>query len=294
MFGATLTAMVTPFNEDLSLDLDGAKKLAQYLIANGNDGLVVAGTTGESATLTHDEQIELIGAVREAVPNNPVIAGVGSNNTAAAVELTERAAALGVDGMLHVTPYYNRPSQEGLRNHFTTVAAASDIPVIIYDIPVRTGRKISSDLLMDLFAIPNVVALKDAAGDPAGTADLLRRVDAAGLEITVYSGDDSLTLPLLSVGATGVIGVATHWCAAEMAEMIAAYHKGDVVLARQINQRLLPSFHYETGDLAPNPVPSKVMLNILGQPAGECRPPMGPAPDGLQQAARDLLSGLDR
>lgn len=286
--------MVTPFTEDLSLDLDGAKKLARYLVNNGNDGVVVAGTTGESATLSHDEQIALIAAVREELPDHPVIAGVGSNNTVAAIELTERATELGVDGLLHVTPYYNRPSQEGLRNHFTMVCEASHLPVILYDIPIRTGRKISTEVLLDLLALPNVVGVKDAAGDPAETADLIRRAELAGLDIVVYSGDDSVTLPLLAVGGTGVIGVATHWCGAEMAEMIAAYQKGDVQLARQLNARMIPSYQFETGDVAPNPVPSKVMLNLMGVPVGECRPPMGPVPDGLQTAARDVLSGLDR
>lgn len=294
MFGATLTAMVTPFSEDLSLDLDGAQKLANYLVENGNDGVVVAGTTGESATLSHQEQIDLIAAVKDALPHNPVIAGVGSNNTSAALDLTERAAEVGADGLLHVTPYYNRPSQEGLRQHFTTVCSATDLPVILYDIPGRTGRKISSDLLLDLFALPTVAGLKDAAGDPAETAEVIRRAEQQGLEISVYSGDDSITLPLLSVGAVGVIGVATHWVGAEMAEMIAAYRKGDVDLARQINARLIPSYNFETSDLAPNPVPSKVMMNLLGVSVGDCRSPLGPTPDGLDALAREVLAGLDR
>ncbi|MGI9609683.1 MAG: dihydrodipicolinate synthase family protein, partial [Acidimicrobiia bacterium] len=214
--------------------------------------------------------------------------------TSAALDLTERAAQVGADGLLHVTPYYNRPSQEGLRRHFTTVCEATELPVILYDIPVRTGRKISSDLLLDLFALPTVAGLKDAAGDPAETADVIRRAEQQGLEISVYSGDDSVTLPLLAVGAIGVIGVATHWAGAEMAEMIAAYRKGDVELAQQINARLIPSYNYETGDLAPNPVPSKVLMNLLGVDVGECRSPMGPAPDGLEAEAREVLAGLDR
>ncbi len=294
MFGATLTAMVTPFKDDMSLDLDGAQMLARYLVDNGNDGVVVAGTTGESPALSHAEQIDLIDAVKQALPDNAVVAGVGSNNTAAALDLTERAAAVGADGLLHVTPYYNRPSQEGLREHFTTVSSATDLPVLLYDIPIRTGRKISSDLLLDLLALPTVVGIKDAAGDPSETADVIRRAEAEGLEVHVYSGDDSLTLPLLAVGAVGVIGVATHWAGAEMAEMIAAYSKGDVALARQINARLIPSYDYETGDLAPNPVPTKVMMNLLGVPVGRCRPPMGPIPAGVDEAAGVVLAGLDR
>ncbi len=294
MFGSTLTAMVTPFADDLSLDLGRAQELAKFLVEHGNDGVVVAGTTGESATLTHDEQVDLIAAVREAIPNHAVVAGAGSNSTASAIELTERATELGVDGLLHVTPYYNRPSQEGLRRHFSTVAEATDLPIILYDIPIRTGRKISTDLLVDLLAIPNISGLKDAAGNPAETADVIRRTRLDGHDVSVYSGDDGMTLPLLAVGAVGVIGVATHWCGAEMAEMIAAFTKGDVELARHLNARLIPSFHYETGDVAPNPIPSKVMLNLLGVPVGECRSPMGPIPDGLESLARGVLSGLDR
>ncbi len=294
MFGSTLTAMVTPFAEDSSLDLDAAQKLARYLVDHGNDGVVVAGTTGESATLTHDEQIDLVRAVVEALPDHPVIAGAGSNNTATAIEHSERCAAVGATALLHVTPYYNRPSQAGLRHHFSEVAKATDLPVVIYDIPGRTGRKISTDLLLELFEIPTVVALKDAAGSPAETANLIRRVNKADLDIAVYSGDDSLTLPLLAVGAVGVIGVATHWCGPEMAEMIAAFQKGDVLLAQQINAKLIPSWQFETTDLAPNPVPSKVIMNLLGVQVGECRSPMGPIPDGLLEEARALLSGLDR
>lgn len=294
MFGATLTAMVTPFKEDSSLDLDGAQKLAEYLVQNGNEGVVVAGTTGESPTLTHDEQIALVTAVKEALPDHPVIAGAGSNNTNAAIELTERATEAGADGLLHVTPYYNRPSQEGLRQHFTAVCEASPLPVVLYDIPVRTGRKIGSDLLLDLFALPTVVGLKDAAGDPGETAEVIARAETAGLDISVYSGDDTLTLPLLAVGAAGVIGVATHWAGAEMAEMIAAHQKGDVQLARQINARLIPSYNFETGDIAPNPVPSKVMMNLLGVAVGECRSPMGPIPEGLEDTAQEVLKSLDR
>ncbi|NNF53726.1 MAG: 4-hydroxy-tetrahydrodipicolinate synthase [Acidimicrobiales bacterium] len=294
MFGSTLTAMVTPFAEDSSLDLDAAQKLARYLVDHGNDGVVVAGTTGESATLTHDEQIDLIQAVVEALPDHPVIAGAGSNNTATAIEHSERCAAVGATALLHVTPYYNRPSQAGLRHHFSEVAKATDLPIVIYDIPGRTGRKISTELLLELFSIPTIVGLKDAAGSPAETANLIRRAHDADLDIAFYSGDDSLTLPLLAVGAIGVIGVATHWCGPEMAEMIAAFQKGDVQLAQQINAKLIPSWQFESTEMAPNPVPSKVIMNLLGVRVGECRSPMGPIPDGLLEEARALLSGLDR
>ncbi len=290
-FGPVLTAMVTPFDADGKLDLDAAQHLAKWLVANGNDGVVVAGTTGESATLTHDEQGALVTAVREALPDHTVIAGAGSNDTAAAVELTERATTAKVDGILQVTPYYNRPSQAGLAIHFKACAQATDLPIILYDIPVRTGRKISHGLFHELFEIENICAIKDAAGNPALTAELL--ADAPE-RIEVYSGDDSMTLPLLAVGAVGVIGVATHWVAAETQEMIAAFRKGQVADATRINARLIPSWNYETGDDNPNPIPSKVMMNLLGVPVGNCRPPMGPVPAGLEDKARAVLANLDR
>ena len=287
-FGKVLTAMVTPFGDDGSLDLDGAAQLARWLVDNGSDGLVVAGTTGEAPTLTHDEQIELVGAVVAAV-DVPVVAGAGSNDTAAAVELTERAAAAGAHGILQVAPYYNRPSQAGLFRHFRTVAAATHLPVLIYDIPVRTGRKVDTATLLELaHGVDNIVGLKDAAGDPAETATLIAQ---APDDFEVYSGDDSLTLPLLAVGAVGVIGVATHWSGAEHADMIAAFEKGDVAAARQINANLIPSYDYETGLAAPNPIPTKAMMRLIGLPVGRCRPPMDVEPDGLSDAAAEVLAG---
>jgi len=287
-FGKVLTAMVTPFRDDGSLDLDTAASLAQWLSDNGSDGLVIAGTTGEAPTLTHDEQIDLIGAVVAAV-DVPVVAGAGSNDTAAAVELTERAQKAGADGVLSVAPYYNRPSQAGLAKHFASVAAATDLPVVIYDIPVRTGRKVDTATLLDLaHGVANIVGVKDAAGDPAETAALIAH---APDDFEVYSGDDSLTLPLLSVGAVGVIGVATHWAGAEHAEMIAAFEKGDVAAARQINASLMPSFDFETGLAAPNPIPAKAMMRLIGLPVGRCRPPLDVEPDGLIEAAAEVLAG---
>lgn len=290
-FGAVLTAMVTPFDAEGKLDLEGAAKLAKFLVANGNDGVVVAGTTGESATLTHDEQIALIETVRAAVPDHQLVAGAGSNDTGAAVELTERATAAGANGILQVTPYYNRPSQAGIEAHFRATAAATDLPVVIYDIPVRTGRKVSTPTLLSLLEVDNIVAVKDAAGDPSETATLMAHAPEG---TDLYSGDDSLTLPFLAVGGRGVIGVATHWAGAEFSEMISAFIKGDVAEAMAINQRLIPSYEFETGDDAPNPVPSKLMMNLLGVSVGECRPPMGYAPPDLEDRARAVLAGLDR
>lgn len=290
-FGQVLTAMVTPFNEDGSLDLDGAQNLAKYLVANGNDGIVVAGTTGESATLTWDEQIEVIRAVREAIPDHHLVAGAGSNDTRVAVKATERATEAGADGILSVTPYYNRPSQAGIEAHFRAVAASTELPVVLYDIPARTGRKISEDVLLRLLEVDNVVAIKDAGGDPAGTAQLMCRAPEG---TDLYSGDDSLTLPLLAVGGCGIIGVATHWAGNEIRDMITAFLKGDVSRATSLNAKLIASYNFEGTDDAPNPVPTKTMMNTLGVPVGPCRPPVGFAPDDLTDRAHEVLTGLDR
>ncbi|MEM7140960.1 MAG: 4-hydroxy-tetrahydrodipicolinate synthase [Actinomycetota bacterium] len=291
-FGQVITAMVTPFHEDGSLDLDGAQKLASHLTTDGgNDGLVIAGTTGESPTLTHDEQIELIGAVVDAT-DCPVVAGAGSNDTRAAIELTERATGAGAHGILQVTPYYNRPSQAGISEHFRACAAATDLPVLLYDIPGRTGRKIETATMVDLFNdVDNIIGVKDAAGNPGETARMLS-IAPEGTE--VYSGDDPLTLSLLAIGAVGTIGVATHWIGNETKEMFAAFFGGDVAGATAINRRLIPSYAFETGDLAPNPIPSKAMLRLLGLPGGPTRLPMGPEPDFVEAEAKQVLADLGR
>ena len=290
-FGRVLTAMVTPFAEDGSLDLDGAAKLAAWLVEQGNDGLVVVGTTGEAPTLTHDEQVEVVAAVVEAV-DVPVIAGAGSNDTRSAVRNTERCAEVGAAGILSVTPYYTRPSQAGLIDHFTAVAGASDLPVILYDIPPRSGRKIETATLLRLAdEVETIVAVKDAAGDVAETA---RLIAAAPEGFEVYSGEDCLTLALLAVGAVGTISVASHWITPEMVSMFAEFFSGDHAAAQASNRRLIPSYDFESGDLRPNPVPSKAMMKVLGLPGGECRLPMGPEPEGLQDEARRLLADLGR
>ena len=288
-FGRVITAMVTPFTDSGEVDFDGVAALARWLVEQGNDALVLTGTTGEAACLTDAEQVEVWRTVRAAV-DVPLIAGSGTNDTRHAGELTAQAAGAGMDAVLVVTPYYNRPSQAGIEAHFRHVCASTELPVIVYDIPVRTGRKIGGDLIVRMATeIPNVVGLKDAAGDPAATASLLTRLPD-GFE--VFSGDDPLTLPLLAVGAVGVIGVATHWCAPEMKQMIDAFLRGDIAEARRINARMIESFEFETGDLNPNPVPTKALLRAIGQPAGPCRPPMGFGPADLEQRALDVLARL--
>ncbi len=287
-FGGVVTAMATPFDDDGDLDLDGAARLARWLVDHGNDGLVVAGTTGEASTLSDAEKRDLWRAVAEAV-TVPVVAGSGSNDTAHSVEMSKAAAEAGAAGILAVCPYYSRPSQAGIEAHLHAIARATDLPVLVYDIPVRTGRKISTDVLARLHRdVPSIVAVKDAASDPWATAQLMAA--APGLEL--YSGEDRLTLPLLSIGACGVVGVATHWTGRLHQRLLEAFWKGDVASARQLNARMLPSFAFESGDDTPNPMPTKAVLRHLGLPAGQCRLPVGPAPEGLDAAAAALVTSL--
>jgi 4-hydroxy-tetrahydrodipicolinate synthase len=290
-FGRVLTAMVTPFDGDGRLDLDVAQRLARHLQENGNDGLVVAGTTGESPVLSDEERLSLFAAVVEAV-TVPVVAGTTTSDTAHSVHITREAAALGVSGILAVCPYYSRPPQAGIEGHMRAVAAASDLPVIVYDIPVRTGRKITSATLLRLFSdVPNIVALKDAAGNPGETAAVISSAPA-GFE--AYSGDDAMTLPLLATGIVGTIGVATHWTGSDHQEMFALWEKGDTTGARLVNARMLESFAFETGDDAPNPIPSKAMMRHLGIPVGQARLPLGAAPDFVEARAREVWENLQR
>jgi 4-hydroxy-tetrahydrodipicolinate synthase len=288
-FGRVLTAMVTPFHDDGSLDLDGAATLARWLVRHGNDGLVIAGTTGEAPTLTDDEKVELWTAVRAAV-DVPLVAGTGSNDTRHTCELSERAAATGVDGLLVVTPYYNRPSQAGLDAHFRAVAGATDLPVVLYDIPGRTGRKVATELLVRLAdEVATIVGVKDAAGNPGETA---RVIAAAPDDFDVWSGDDAMTLPLLAVGAVGVIGTGTHWFGEVMSELISAFTKGDHERAQELNASLFDSYAYQSREIAQFALAVKVALRVLGQPAGPCRLPIGPEPEGLEADARRVLQGL--
>ncbi len=281
--------MVTPFAADGSLDVDAAVRLAHWLVDQGSEGLVITGTTGEGPTITDEEDWHLWRAIAEAV-TVPVVAGTSTNDTAHSVTQTQRAAELGVDGILAVTPYYNRPSQAGLAAHFRAIAQATHLPVILYDIPVRTGRKIDTPTLIQLaHEVPNIVGVKDAAGNPAETAVV---IDQTPDDFEVYSGDDGLTLPLLAVGAVGVISVAAHWSAPQHVAMMDAWAKGDVARATRINQTLLESFAFETGDAAPNPVPTKAMLRTLGVDVGEPRLPMGPTPAGLEDEAKQVYARL--
>jgi len=290
-FGALITAMVTPFDEGGKLDLEGAVGLARHLADNGSEAVVLAGTTGESPVLSDAERQDLWHGLAESL-TIPVIAGSTTNDTAHSVELTRMAEAAGVAGSLAVTPYYNRPSQLGLARHFAAVAQATSLPVILYDVPIRTGRKIATDTMVRLAReVPNIVAVKDAAGDVSATARLLAEAPE-GFEC--YSGEDALNLALLAVGAVGAISVASHWIGRELAEMIAAFLAGDVERARQLNAAMIDAVAFQSSDEAPNPMPAKAMMRAMGLPAGECRLPHGPAPAWLAERAEAVLEDLQQ
>ena len=289
-WGRVLTAMVTPFDSQGRLDLPAAQRLARWLVAHGSDGLVLAATTGEASTLDDDERCDLVRAVCEAV-TAPVIAGTGSNDTRHSIALTRRAKELGAAGVIAVGPYYNRPPQAGIEAHFRAIAEATTLPVMVYDVPLRTGRRIAHEVLLRLFRdVPNIVAFKDATGDPPAAAALLAE---AGDQFELYSGDDPYTLPLLAVGAVGVVGTSTHWTGPLFGDMIAAFQRGEVQRAREINARLQASFRYINSDDCVFPMAIKAMLRTLGQEVGECRAPLPPAPAGTEQRARDVWLALE-
>jgi 4-hydroxy-tetrahydrodipicolinate synthase len=289
-FGQVITAMVTPFDDDGALDLEAAADLARWLAAHGSDGLVLSGSTGESSVLTDDEKTDLWRTVADAV-TIPVIAGTGSNDTPHTIEMTRRAAACGVDGILLVTPYYNRPSQAGIAEHFRLAAeAANGLPTLLYDIPVRAGRRIAPATMLKLAReVTNIVGVKDAANDSAGTMHLAPQVPA-GFEI--YSGDDVKTLPLLAVGAVGVISVAAHWVGPQFKAVVQDFMAGRLEAAIAGNAELLDSYDFESSEEFPNPLPAKAMLRALGLKVGQCRLPMGPSTPELDAYAAKILAAV--
>jgi 4-hydroxy-tetrahydrodipicolinate synthase len=285
-FGRVLTAMVTPFHPDGSLDLDGVAKLAEHLVATGHDGVVVNGTTGESPTTTDAEQAAIIRAVRAAVGDQAsVVAGVGTNDTRHTVELARQAADLGADGLLVVAPYYNRPPQAGLVAHFTAVADATELPVILYDIPVRTGRAIEPDTFRRLAEHPRIVANKDAKSDLAEAATVI-----ADTGLAWYCGDDHLNFAMLDIGAAGLISVVGHIVGPQLRAMVDAYTSGDVEGARAIDAALLPV--YDGIFRTQGTITTKAALNHLGLPAGPVRLPLVDATEAeTAQLLLDLAAG---
>jgi 4-hydroxy-tetrahydrodipicolinate synthase len=272
-FGRVVTAMVTPFKEDLSLDVDRAQELARWLADNGSDGLVVAGSTGEAATLTGEEKVTLWRAVAEAVRGKAkVVAGSGTYDTAHSVHLTEEAERAGVDGILAVTPYYNKPPQRGLIEHFSKIAGSTGLPVLLYNIPGRTALRIEHDTLLRLAEVDNIVGVKDATGDFDAASRLIAE-SPDGFE--VYSGEDWATYGFCCLGGVGVISVASHLAGERMNQMIGAIEHGDIGSARKVHEQLLPL--YRALFIVSNPIPVKAALALVGQPAGSPRLPLVPA-----------------
>ncbi len=272
-FGRVITAMVSPFDDRGSLNQDVAAELATYLVDHGSEGLVLAGTTGESPTLTRWEEIALFTKVRDTV-EVPILAGTGSNNTTEAVEITEEVTRRELaDGLLVVSPYYNKPPQDGIYNYFAAVAESTDLPIIMYNIPGRTGGDgIANETMLRLAEIDNIVGLKDASGKPDNTAELAQELPEGFL---IYSGDDSLNLRLArQAGAVGAISVASHWAGEEMQSMYDSLDEGNDLLAENINRRLIDSYDFESFPAAPNPIPTKTMMRVLGLQVGFGRSPM--------------------
>lgn len=274
--GRLLTAMVTPFKEDGALDLDAAQRLAQLLVENGSDGVVVFGTTGEAPALDDEEKIALLRAVKGALPRHTVMAGTGTNNTRHSEEMTHRAVEAGADAILAVVPYYNKPTQEGMYRHFQAIArAAAGTPVVMYNIQGRTGINMTAATTIRCAEIAGIVGVKEASGD-IDQMGLVCAGKPAGFD--VWSGDDSFTLPLLAVGGYGVICVVSHIAGPAMKAMIEAFLAGDTEKARQIHGRLLPVIK-ALMTAASNPIPIKQVVNRLGFPAGPFRLPMTPMPE---------------
>ena len=285
-FGRLLTAMVTPFKDDLSIDWAGVEQLAEHLIQSGHDGIVLNGTTGEAPTTNDEEKIEIIKVVRKVVTGRAkVIAGAGNNETSHSVEQAKMAADAGADGLLVVTPYYNKPPQAGIAAHFNAMADATDVPVMLYDIPGRTGVQIEADTIVKLAEHPNIVALKDAKGDVASTSWVIKRSG-----IPVYSGDDILNLPLLSVGAIGFVSVCGHTVGKDLREMLDAWFNGNSARALEIHQKLLPVY---TGTFrTQGAILTKAALAMMGLPGGKVRLPLVDATSAqISQLREDLLAG---
>lgn len=286
-FGQLITAMVTPFDKDGAIDWDGVAKLAQHLVDTGHDGIAVNGTTGEAPTTKSSEKLEIIKVVKSVVGSKvKVLSGAGDNETSYTVEQAKRSQDAGADGILIVTPYYNKPPQAGIEAHFRAVAAATDLPIMMYDIPGRAGVEIESDTIVKLFeTVDNIVALKDAKGNIAATSWVIKRCG-----IPVYSGDDILNLPFLSVGAVGFVSVCGHTVGRELKDMLNAWFTGNSARALEIHQQLLPVF---TGTFrTQGAILTKAAMNLMGLPGGTTRLPLVDAtPAQIEQLRKDLIAG---
>jgi 4-hydroxy-tetrahydrodipicolinate synthase len=289
IFGRVLTAMITPFDQDGQVNYAETERLAAHLAANGTDTIVVCGTTGESPTLTWDEEFSLFKAVQSAVSGKAkVMAGTGSNSTSEAITATQKAAALGLDGSLQVVPYYNKPPQEGLYRHFQAIAQASDMPIMLYNVPGRTSQNLLPETVARLAALPNIVAIKEATGD-LDQASHIRRLTPP--EFAMYSGDDSLTLPMLAVGGCGVVSVASHLVGNDLQQMIQLFEQGQVKKACEIHLKLLSLC--QSLFVTTNPIPVKAAMRLTGWDVGSCRSPLCDATDDVVEQVRQTLSALN-
>jgi len=289
-FGRVLTAMITPFKPDGSVDYDVAAKLAAHLADNGTDTLVICGTTGESPTLSWDEEYKLFQVVLEAVANQgKVIAGCGSNSTKEAIAATQKVVKMGIHGSLQVVPYYNKPPQEGLYKHFQAIAQASpELPMLLYNIPGRTGKNLHADTVARLAEVENIVGVKEASGD-LDQVSAIRSLTPK--EFQIYSGDDSLTLPMLAVGAKGVVSVASHLVGNQLQQMIKAFSEGQTQLATKIHLQLFPLFKVLFATA--NPIPIKKALELQSWQVGSTRPPLCEISPEITQELEVVLRGLD-
>lgn len=288
-FGRVSTAMVTPFDRKGNIDFQKATQLVNLLLSNGTDSLVVAGTTGESPTLSSEEKVALFRHVVRVVDGRvPVIAGTGSNNTYASIELTKKAQEAGVDAIMVVTPYYNKPNQEGQFQHFKAIAENTNLPVMLYNIPGRTAINTSVDTIVKLSKVPNIIAVKEASG----SLDVMTEIIAnTADDFSVYSGDDGLALPALSIGAKGVVSVASHIIGTEIQQMVSSYLNGENVAAAQLHQRLLPIM--KSLFAAPNPAPVKTALQIKGLDVGSVRLPLVPLTKEERVSLSNVLTNMN-
>lgn len=287
-FGQVLTAMVTPFKADGSVDYRRAAELAKYLADNGSDGIVVHGTTGESPTLTHEEEYEMYKTVKKAVGGKvKIIAGTGSNSTAETLEATAHAEKIGVNAAMIVVPYYNKPSQEGMYQHYKKVAESTKLPIIIYNIQGRTGVNMTADTVARLAKIKNIVGIKEASGNMDQVSEIRAKTPK---EFIIYSGDDDKTLEIMKRGGIGVISVVSHIAGKEIKKMCQAFHAGNIAEAEKLNQRLSPLF--KVLFITTNPTPVKAALNMIGQLVGGLRLPLIEANESEKQQIRKVLQDL--
>lgn len=290
VFGRVITAMVTPFDSNLEVDYDKARKLARHLVENGSDGIVVAGTTGEASTLTTEEKIKLFETIVDEVGTKAkVIAGTGNNDTADSVALTKAAQKAGVHAVMAVVPYYNKPPQEGIYQHFKMIAEATDLPVMLYNIPGRSVVNAAPDTIARLAEIENIVAVKEAAGSLEQASEIRRKTPP---EFVIYSGEDSLTLPMLTVGASGIVSVVSHVVGNELQSMIKAYNEGDVKTAQKIHLDLFPMF--KGMFVTTNPIPVKAAMNLMGLEVGGLRPPIPDPTDQEVKFVENLLKSYSK